>query len=152
MNSRIFRVIAFLFILGACQSEKPVYLFTSFKEPANEGLRILYSFDGYNWERINAIFLKPKVGNQKVMRDPSIARGPDGTYHLVWTSSWRGDLGFGYSNSKDLIHWSEQKFIPVMEFDTSTVNVWAPELFTEKSIFNWSENLRCFIIFGNILL
>ncbi len=145
MNSRIFKVIAFLFILGACQSEKPVYLFTSFKEPANEGLRMLYSYDGYNWERIDAIFLKPKVGNQKVMRDPSIAQGSDGTCHLVWTSSWRGDLGFGYSCSKDLINWSEQQFIPVMEFDTSTVNVWAPELYfddiKQEFIIIWASTI-----------
>jgi beta-xylosidase len=37
-------------------------------------------------------------------------------------------LGFGYASSKDLINWSEQQFIEVMA-DTSTVNVWAPELF-----------------------
>jgi len=39
------------------------------------------------------------------MRDPSMVRTPDGTYHLVWTTSWKGDLGFGYAYSKDLIHW-----------------------------------------------
>ena len=63
------------------------------------------------------------------MRDPSIVRSGDGTFHLVWTSSWKGDLGFGYAHSKDLIHWSEEKFIPVMAHDSTTVNVWAPELF-----------------------
>jgi hypothetical protein len=63
------------------------------------------------------------------MRDPSIVQGPDGTFHLVWTSSWRGDLGFGYSSTKDLLNWTPQRFIPVMAHDTSTVNVWAPELF-----------------------
>jgi hypothetical protein len=56
-------------------------------------------------------------------------QGPDGTFHLVWTSSWRGDLGFGYASSKDLFHWSEQQFIPVMKNEPTTVNVWAPELF-----------------------
>jgi hypothetical protein len=66
------------------------------------------------------------------MRDPSIAQGSDGTFHLVWTSSWRGDFGFGYASSKDLINWSEQKLISVMDFDTSTVNVWAPELYYEE--------------------
>ena len=30
---------------------------------------------------------------------------------------------------KGLIHWSEEKFIPVMEHDSTAVNVWAPELF-----------------------
>jgi beta-xylosidase len=63
------------------------------------------------------------------MRDPSMLRGPDGTFHLVWTSSWRGDKGFGYASSRDLLHWSEQRLIPVMQHEPATVNVWAPELF-----------------------
>jgi beta-xylosidase len=83
-------------------------------------------------ERLNKVLLAPKVGKQKVMRDPSIAQGPDGTFHLVWTSSWKGDLGFGYASSKDLIHWSEQQFIPVMANEPSTVNVWAPEIMYDK--------------------
>jgi hypothetical protein len=62
------------------------------------------------------------------MRGPSIVAGPDGTFHLVWTSSWRGDQGFGYSSSKDLIHWTPQRFIAT-RMDTATVNTWAPELF-----------------------
>ena len=127
-TKHIFFILILVTILS-CWQQKEVYMFTSFKEPANEGLRFLYSYDGYHWERIDSVFLVPEVGKQKVMRDPSIVQGPDGIFHLVWTSSWREDLGFGYSNSKDLMNWSEQKFIPVMDFDTSTVNVWAPELF-----------------------
>jgi sucrose-6-phosphate hydrolase SacC (GH32 family) len=119
--------ISLLFLLASCNGK--VYLFTSFHEPANEGLRMLYSKDGYHWRNLDTILLKPQVGNQKVMRDPSMVQGPDGTFHLVWTSSWRGDKGFGYASSKDLIHWSEQKIIPVMEKEPTTVNVWAPELF-----------------------
>ncbi|MDP4274706.1 MAG: glycoside hydrolase family 43 protein, partial [Bacteroidota bacterium] len=94
-----------------------------------EGLRFLYSYDGYRWKDLGHTYLKPAIGKQKVLRDPSIAQGPDKTFHLVWTSSWHGDLGFGYASSKDLIHWSAQKFIPVMAYDTTTVNVWAPEIF-----------------------
>jgi hypothetical protein len=104
-------------------------MFTSFHEPANEGLRFLFSDDGYQWNEVPGTFLKPDVGVQKVMRDPSIAQGPDGVYHLVWTSSWKGDKGFGYASSKDLIHWSDQRFIPVMQHEDSVVNVWAPEIF-----------------------
>ena len=58
-----------------------------------------------------------------------MVQGPDGIFHLVWTSSWRGDNGFGYASSKDLIHWSEQRFLPVMQSEPTTVNVWAPEIF-----------------------
>lgn len=119
-----------LAVSASCSNR--VYLFTSFHEPANEGLRMLYSEDGRHWNDLDTVLLKPQVGNQKVMRDPSMVQGPDGTFHLVWTSSWRGDKGFGYASSKDLIHWSEQKMIPVMEKEPKTVNVWAPELFYDE--------------------
>jgi hypothetical protein len=103
-------------------------MFTSFNEPATDGLRFLYSYDGYKWTDVGRTFVKPEVGS-KVMRDPSIAKGADGTYHLVWTSGWNKDKGFGHAHSKDLVNWSAPEFIPVMESDSNVVNVWAPELF-----------------------
>jgi len=116
-----------------CSCSREVYLFTSFHEPANEGLRFLYSNDGYKWNDLGHIFLKPEAGKQKVMRDPSIVQGPDGIYHLVWTSSWKGDKGFGYASSPDLVHWSAQRLINVMENEPETVNVWAPEVFYDPA-------------------
>ena len=110
-------------------SPKQAYVFTSFREDSPQGLRFLYSFDGYHWTNIPGRFLIPNVGPSKLLRDPSMSRGPDGVFHLVWTTGWRGDQGFGYASSRDLIHWSEQKFIPVMTNEPTTVNVWAPELF-----------------------
>lgn len=127
---KVIPILIFAFIaLFSCTPEKEYFFSTSFHEPANEGLRFIYSEDGIHWDTIPGVWLKPEVGTQQVMRDPSIVRGPDGTFHLVWTTSWKGDHGFGYAHSKDLIHWSAQKHIPVMAFDTSTVNVWAPELY-----------------------
>ena len=122
-------ILSVLIILSTLISQaKDIYVSTSFHEPATEGLRFVYSYDGIRWDSIQGVFLRPEVGLQKVMRDPSIVKGPDGTFHLVWTSSWRGDQGFGYSSSKDLIHWTPQRFIAT-EMDTTTVNTWAPELF-----------------------
>src|SRR5882757_9144962 len=123
--------IAVILLLAfcTCACNNKVYLFTSFHEPADKGLRMLYSYDGYAWKDIDTVLLKPEIGNQKVMRDPSVIQGPDGLFHLVWTSSWHGDKGFGYASSRDLIHWSGERMIPVMEKEPTTVNVWAPELF-----------------------
>jgi len=106
-----------------------VYLFTSFREPARDGLRLLYSLDCYHWTNVPGTFLKPNVGPSQLMRDPSLLRGPDGTFHLVWTTGWHTDRGLGYAHSKDLVHWSEQKFVEVMAHEPTAVNVWAPELF-----------------------
>lgn len=69
------------------------------------------------------------MGVQKVMRDPSIVKGPDGTFHLVWTSSWKGDKGFSLRLVERRIHWSKPRLIRAMMTDPTTVNVWAPELF-----------------------
>ena len=130
---KIFKLLTvFLFVIQFCHAEKDVYIYSSFREPANEGLRFIYSEDGIHWDRIPGIWLKPAVGKEQVLRDPSITRTPDGTYHLVWTSSWKGDLGFGYASSKDLINWSKEQFIPVMKDEPTTVNVWAPDIFYDE--------------------
>ena len=121
-----------LSVSQSCLGEKNVFVSTSFHEPANEGLRFIYSQDGIHWDSIPGAWLKPVIGNQKVLRDPSITQTPDGTFHLVWTSSWKGDFGFGYAYSKDLIHWSKQQLIPVMKTEPSTVNVWAPDIFYDN--------------------
>lgn len=122
----------------------PVYLFSTFKEGEQDGLRFAFSYDGYNWSNIPGVFLKPHVDG-KIMRDPSITRGPDGTWHLVWTTAWRGNNGFGYAHSKDLVHWSEQKFIPVMAHEPTVCNVWAPELFYDAKerqfIIAWASTI-----------
>ena len=127
MNRKIVIAFALLWCMSFIQA-KDIFVSTSFQEPATEGLRFIYSHDGIRWDSIQGVFLRPEVGVQKVMRDPSIVAGPDGTFHLVWTSSWRGDQGFGYSSSKDLIHWTPQRLIAT-GMDTTTVNTWAPELF-----------------------
>lgn len=139
----IFALIGLLLFIS-CRSHREVYLFTSFREPATDGLYLLYSEDGYHWKDLGGPFLKPEVGG-KLMRDHSMVQGPDGTYHLVWTTAWRGDQGFGYASSKDLIHWSEQQFIEVMADEPTTVNVWAPELYynegRQRYIILWASTI-----------
>ncbi len=126
-NRKISFLLFIIVLLASCNNR--VYLFTSFHEPANEGLRMLYSKDGYAWKSTGKIHLQPKIGKDKIMRDPSMILGPDDRYHLVWTTEWKGGNGFGYSSSKDLVNWSEQQYIPVMQKEKEVINVWAPELF-----------------------
>jgi len=103
------------------------YLFASFRGNG-DGLHLAYSTDGLKWTALagDRSFLTPTVGG-KLMRDPCILQGPDGTFHLVWTSGWYEKV-IGYASSKDLIHWSEQKAIPVMEHEPTAHNSWAPEV------------------------
>lgn len=132
--------LPYLFLLiagcGLSSCSKDHYLFTSFREPATDGLHLAHSQDGYKWTDLGRTFLKPEVGG-KLMRDPSMVRGKDGMYHLVWTTNWTGDKGFGYASSKDLVNWSKQEFIPVMEHEADVVNVWAPELFYDEETANF---------------
>ena len=139
----VLAAIIALFFTASCATKSPVpatnqgsvYLFTSFRDADQKFLRFLYSDDGYHWTNVPGTFLEANVGASKQFRDPSISRGPDGIFHLVWTAGWHGEQGFGYAESKDLIHWSEQKFIPVMADEPTTVNVWAPELFYDAGQF-----------------
>jgi len=109
------------------------YLFSYFKGSGEDGLHLAYSFDGLNWITLNNdnTFLIPQVGEDKLMRDPCIIQGPDDYFHMVWTVSWK-EKGIGYASLKDLINWSEQKYIPVMEHEPDARNCWAPELFYDK--------------------
>ena len=109
------------------------YLFSYFTGKSHDGLHLAYSYDGLKWTPLNndSSFLRPQVGEDKLMRDPSITQGPDGTFHMVWTSSWT-DRIIGYASSPDLIHWSEQQTIPVMMHEPEAKNSWAPELFYDK--------------------
>ena len=142
MMKKLF-IISLITGLASCSGK--AWLFTGFNEPATDGMRLLYSTNGTSWKDAGKIFIKPEVGEQKVMRDPSMVKGPDGTFHLVWTSSWRGDKGFGYASSKDLLNWSPQQFIPVMHHEPTTVNVWAPELFYDE------DNARFIIIWASCI-
>ena len=109
------------------------YLFSYFINDSKDGLHLAYSYDGLNWTPLNGgrSFWAPSVGKDKLMRDPSICQAPDGTFHMVWTSSWT-DRIIGYASSRDLIHWSEQQAIPVMMHEPEAHNCWAPELFYDE--------------------
>src|SRR5689334_20816453 len=84
------------------------------------------------------VFLKPAIGG-KLMRDPCVAIGPDGMFRMVWTSGWTAEKGrvIGYAESKDLLQWSEQRAIELMQNETSTRNIWAPEIFYESNHHRW---------------
>jgi len=116
-----------IFISG-CKKGK-VYLFSYFIGNGEDGLHLAYSIDGLKWHEINEgkSLLTPLVGENHLMRDPCITRGPDDTFHMVWTTSWAGKT-IGYASSKNLIQWSDQIAIPVMAHEDSVMNCWAPEI------------------------
>ncbi len=110
-----------------------VYLFSFFQRNGQDGLHLAYSLDGLKWEALNnnKSLLKPVVGNDKLMRDPCVVIGGDGKFHMVWTISW-GEKGIGIAHSEDMINWSEQSRIPVMDHEEKAANCWAPEIHYDK--------------------
>lgn len=128
---KYFSILLLTLLFASCsQAKEKVYLFSYFIGNGADGLHLAYSTDGLNWEALNEgkSYLAPEIGKDKLMRDPCIIKGPDGKFHMVWTSGW-WDHCIGYANSTDLIHWSEQKKIPVMEHEPDAKNSWAPEIF-----------------------
>ena len=122
-------MIFFLSQIFAQTDASDVYMFCYFKNQSKDGLHLAYSNDGYKWKALNndSSFLKPTAGVDKLMRDPCIIKGPDGIFRMVWTVSWK-ERSIGYASSADLVHWSEQKDIPVMADEPLAQNAWAPEI------------------------
>ena len=111
-------------------------LFTSFRRNGEDSLHLTWSRDGRQWTDLGRAFLKPQAGKSKLMRDPCLRRGADGTFHMVWTTGW-WERGFGYAHSHDLIHWSEQRYVEIMAHEPKAKNVWAPELFWDDAKRQW---------------
>ena len=107
----------------------------------------LISTDGIHWTALNRdrSFLTPVVDKDRLMQDPSIVCGPDGVFHMVWTTGWH-DQGIGVAHSKDLIEWSPQKRIGVMDHEPKCRNCWAPEIFydkaTEQYLVFWASTIE----------
>ena len=139
-------VIPLLICLLNCNSQNNTYMFSYFTGRGEDGLHLAYSYDGLTWNALNNGFsyLSPAIGKDSLMRDPCIMYGKDGLFHMVWTTGW-WDKYIGYASSKDLITWSEQKTIPVMELEPEAKNCWAPEIsYDEKNdeyIIYWATTI-----------
>jgi hypothetical protein len=133
-NSSLFYMV-FAFALRAVAAEvgSPHYVFAFFRDNGEAGVHLAMSGDALNWRELNGgkPVLIPQVGG-KLTRDPSVCRGPDGAYHMVWTTSWK-DNGFGVAHSTNLLDWSGQQFVPVNDGEPKARNTWAPEIFYDDA-------------------
>lgn len=116
-----------------------VLLFSFFRDNGQDDLFLATSQDGLKWTELKSpgkSFLQPQVGG-KLMRDPCLALGPDGTFHMVWTTGWGQPPVIGLAHSTNLLQWSEQKAVPVMQSEPTARNAWASELFYDKAQKRW---------------
>ncbi len=119
------------------------YLFTSFRRNGETGVFFALSNDGRKWTPLNHNdpWIKPEEAGM-LMRDPWLGQGPDGVWHMLWTWGWTakemgGKLKIGHASSKDLIHWSAQRALYVMENEPQARNLWAPEAVWDAGRKEW---------------
>ena len=128
-------------------------VFAYFKEPANQGIYLALSRDGYTFTPLNdgQPWLKPDQPGE-LMRDVYITRTPDGGhFRMVFTWAWHGNA-IGVSDSDDLLHWSPQRRIEIMGAWANVQNTWAPETYWDTQhndwLILWSSNFNATAIPG----
>jgi sucrose-6-phosphate hydrolase SacC (GH32 family) len=106
--------LAIACLLAASLAAQP-FLFTSFRGNGESGVYFALSEDGYRWAPLNGgePVIRPQFAGM-LMRDPFLVRGPDGRWHMLWTTGWTrskddGSLTISLASSSGLIHWSWQK-------------------------------------------
>ena len=112
-----------------------VWLATTVSRNPDEPAGLAQSTDGYRWIAI-ATHLPAFPGGQRQMLDPKLIapkliQGPDGIFHLIWATARKGDKGFGYASSKNLLDWSEPAYIPVMA-KQDALDLTSPSLFYDE--------------------
>jgi beta-xylosidase len=119
----------------------------TFHGNGEDGLHLAWSTNALKWTSLfdDRSLVAPTVGEGKIMRDPCLYQGLDGTFHLVWTTGWTGRT-IGYASSRDLLHWSEPVAIPVMTNDPNCKLCWAPEVRYDRENKNyliyWSSSFN----------
>lgn len=117
------------------------FAFAFFRDTRDSGMFLALSTDGLRFEQVGTGPVIPAAGIAKGLRDPSICRGPDGTFHLVFTGAGPGQIG--YASSDDLFSWSTPR--PVTLMPGLRVDCWAPEVTfdpaSSRFIIAWSAEV-----------
>lgn len=139
------------------------YLFVHFKEkrtPEGEQVYFSISKDGFHWQEVNGgnPVLWSMLG-EKGVRDFTVIRSNNGKFYIIATDlslsyemrpkyhdNWRevvrnGSNKFMMWESEDLVHWSQQKELPVRKPGEGCC--WAPDIIQDKNtgeyIIHWSS-------------
>jgi hypothetical protein len=132
---------------GAASSSAPsapdataqgAYIFAYFQEPGTQGIYLALSRDGYTFSPLNdgQPWVKPEQPGE-VMRDVFITHDPNGGgFRMVWTWAWKGN-SLGTASSPDLMTWSPQQEVPIMQDFPTVRNTWAPETYWDAKSKEW---------------
>jgi Glycosyl hydrolases family 43 len=123
---------------GSARGAGTGYVYAYFKggwpTGGSSGVFLSYSFDGLHFEPMNddnPVLFPPQPpefpSGENLTRDPSVIYGPDGWYHMVWTSGITTRT-IGYSSSQDLMNWSTPQRVEIWNPNVVVDNTWAPEI------------------------
>jgi hypothetical protein len=137
----------------ANEKDMEAYLLVYFKDNTHS-LHFALSTDGYTFTSVNngdPVVAGDKIASQKGVRDPHIARGPDGAFYLAMTDlhiygqrmgyrttrwerddakyDWGNNRGFVLMKSFDLINWTDSNVLLTEAFDELKEMgcAWAPQ-------------------------
>lgn len=121
----------------APSSDNDAVLYSFFRHE-KDGLYLAYCEKPLSFTELksrNKTFFKPSKG---IMRDPFIIRDPKqpDTYHMIWTTGWK-EQTIGVAHSKDLIHWTGETYLGVMQSIPECINCWAPEMIYDHQRNEW---------------
>lgn len=112
-------------ILPNLVADDLVYVASYFTGNGESGALFATSEDGFEWTPLAGAHVPPTVGGSKIVRDPCFFPGPDGEWHMVWTTDWNDrDLGVATLTSGD--GWGEPRLVPRIA-PVGARNAWAPE-------------------------
>lgn len=136
------------------------YLMVYFKDQ-NQSAYMAISNDGYTFTDVNGgnpVFIGSELAEQKGVRDPHIARGPDGAFYLAMTDlhifgkragyrdteferpaekyGWGNNRALVLMKSYDLIHWTHSSFRVDMAFpELGDIDCsWAPQTIFDPAV------------------
>jgi hypothetical protein len=156
----VIRALAMVVVCGsvliaqATAAEETVYIFAYFTGPwpngGSSGVYLSSSSDGLRFAPLNdgnAVFTPPQPpsfpAGENQTRDPSVVYGPDGKFHMVWTSGIDAKT-IGYASSPDLKNWSTPRRIELWGQADDVAHTWAPEVFFDPVARNylvaWASN------------
>lgn len=141
------------------------YLFVHFREkttPDGEQVHFGLSKDGFHWEEVNEgrpilwayygdkgvrdfTIARNKTGDKAYIfaTDLSLSYGMRNQYHDSWQEiAEHGSKHLSVWESEDLVHWSEQRLVRMVDDDFGCV--WAPDIIYDKAnddyVIHWSSS------------
>ena len=112
----------------------------------SESMHLAVSADGLMWHPLDAV--NPVVaptGPVSALRDPFVAVGRDGRFHMLATNGWTS-TSIVHAVSDNLLTWTTPRRVPVMAPIAEARNAWAPEFFIdetkEEHVVIWSSAIE----------